>query len=483
MQYGSVTDTGSWDSLYGTYGAAMESNADVHGYRYRNEPLPDTSCTGFDLTHYTELMTAPGTFYAQVDKQIGNCQSWLMSQTRFGGWWHKGVTVTPTAPGVFDQIWYRALDAYEHTGDSYFEWWDHQVSAAFDLYGWSPPLFAAGNSTDAVGNWTPMEGLDSSPRPDERIAAVGWEGASQGPCVFYRPSWHAGRIMYQCRWGDTWFQQSPFNDPAIDPAASEPAAAYRYEGGKIYAYVLWRGTDNRIHYRRFDLDDFEIGPPADLGPSHLTAGPVAAAGTWETPFVDRLVVVYHPLAQPTWLFATHLGSADPAMDLGASFDSDAPPAMAAYPYPGRVYVMRPDPSPSRRLAYRSYSVSGGWTPKRDLTALYAGDEGIDENVVRTDRGVALGQYGRSDDRLRMTFVTLPSGGARELWYATFSETAPGTLGRERYRAVPLAAVTAFTSSAAGGLVEDKSGHPLWHFWGQGAIAGSPELHHWRTHSD
>lgn len=483
LQFGTHPDDGTDESLYGTYGASLESLADVHGHRYVDNPLP-SACTGTDLTHYTELWTASGTFYAQTNKGIGNCQAWLMAQESFGSWWHKGVTTTPTAPDVFDQIWYRALDVYEQSGDGYFEWWDHLVSAAFDLYDWSPPMFAAGSSTDAVGNWTTFQSIGGEPRADERVAAVSWDGAPSGPCVFYRPRWDASRIMWQCYTGNIWFQPQPFNDPAVDPAASEPTAAYRYESGKIYAYVLWRGTDDRIHYRRFDLDGFVIGSPADLGPSHLSAGPVAAAGTWETAFVDRLVVVYHPLAHPTWLYATHLGSTSAPTDLGGSFDSDAPPAMAAYPYPGRVYVVRPDFSPSRRLGYRSYSVSGGWTVKRDLTALYAGDPGIDESVVRTDRGVALGEYGRSDPRLRMTFVTLPaSGGARELWYATLEERVVGELERQRYRAVPLAAVTPFTSSQAGGLAEDRWGFPLWHFWAQGPVAGKPELGHARTHSD
>ncbi|HVH99006.1 MAG TPA: hypothetical protein VM869_09860 [Enhygromyxa sp.] len=487
LQYGSWIDDGSFDSMYGTAGAAMESNADWHSYRYLDDPIY-SACTSSDLTHYTHLWTSPGTFFAQVNKYIGNCQGWLMSQALFGNWWHRGVTTTPIAPADFDKVWYRALDVYHHTSDDYFTWWDSLGAAAFDVFGWSAALDAAVDSTDAVGRWTAPDELMADLRPDERYASLSWAGASHGPCLFYRPTWDSTRIMYQCRWnGTTWFQTTPLNDPAVDPAASEPATAYRYESGKIYGYVLWRGTDDRIHYRRFDLDTLTKGPPGDLGPGHLTSGPVAAASVWETAFVDRLVIVYHPKDHPTWFYWTYLGSPSAGVDMGPSFDTDAPPAMAAYPYPGRAYFVRPNfagGTTSRRLRYASYTFTGGWTAATDLTALYDADTHMLPGVVRTDRGVSLAAYGASDERLRMSFVTLPlTSGDRELWLATLRESTVGVLGREDYRAVPLESLTPYTSQSAGALAPDPMGAPLWHFWGRGTVVNQPRLHESRMHSD
>jgi hypothetical protein len=102
------------------------------------------------------------------------------------------------------------------------------------------------------------------------------------------------------------------------------------------------------------------------------------------------------------------------------------------------------------------------------------------NVVRSDRGVALATYNRdpAGQRLRMLFVTMgtETGGVRELWMGTYRETAPGVLGREAYRAVPLATVNASSSQSAGGLAAGVNGFPLWHMWGQGSPTRT--LHDW-----
>jgi hypothetical protein len=82
----------------------------------------------------------------------------------------------------------------------------------------------------------------------------------------------------------------------------------------------------------------------------------------------------------------------------------------------------------------------------------------------------------------MTFVTTgdETSGRPELWYATFRESAPGVLGTDGYRAVPLAPTTTVAQSA-GGLVADPFG-ALQHFWPQGPPSIG-KLFEWRTFSE
>lgn len=435
----------------------------------------------------------------QGNKHIGDCHGWLMMRSG-SPTVHYGVTVSPTTAASYDQVTYRALDVYFTGGDDYFDWWNQMIVSASDLYGlWSDPHKTALAARDAIGGWTGLQTLPvgvTGVHTNDRFAAVGWDGAPRGPCVFYRYSGSTTQIYYSCRDTSGWSSAAPFNDVGVDPAASEPTAAYRYESGH-FIYVLWRGTDDRIHYRLFDPQTLTIGPSLDLGGSanRLTSGPVAAASIFESASTDRLVIVYHPKSQPTWYFATHLGSST-VTDLGPAVDATSDPTLVAFPYfewttgTNRIYFVRPDATWSAtpgHLRHLSYSLAGGWssTPQ-SLTDQFSGEPGMLANVVRTDRGVALAEYNRSTGttRLRMAFVTTgdETGGQRELWYATFRQSTPGTLERAPgYRAVPLAPVGSGTHQSAGGLALGTERSPLYHFWGDSGPVG--KLASWQTFSD
>ncbi len=475
LQFGTRTDDGV--SFHGQGKDAMEHNADVHGFRMRGLGLgPGYDCGGTDLFHYTRFWSA-GT--SQANKYIGNCHGWLMHQPS-GGTTHYGVSVIPQSPAVYDQTWFAALGHFS-TSDGYFDWWNDVVQAASDVYGYTSPYFTALEARDAIGGWTDHRSVSTGVQPEDRYAAASVQGNANTPCVFYRYSGTTSTIAYSCRDGAGWGPYANFNDPSIDPAASEPTATYRYASGSTLIYVAWAGTDDRIHYRTLDPTTGTVGAPQDLGTNHLTRGAVAIAPVYETGVLDRVVVVYHPLAHPTWFYSTYIGSTSAAVDMGAAFDSDADPALTPFPYYSRLYFVRPDSMTGAtpgRLRYSSYTLAGGWEPAVDLTALYEADPHIDSAEVRSDRGVALTAYGRTSDRLRMTWVTPSSA---EIWYATLSESSPGVLERDGYRAVPLSS-TEGAARSAGGLVAGPSGSPMFHFTGQGSST-APKLFEWRTHSD
>jgi hypothetical protein len=468
----------------------MEHNADVNGHRYQGLTLgAGYDCaSGTDLKHYSHWWSNPDD--VQANKFIGNCQGWLMMQPG-APTTHYGVNVTSMGAAAYDQVWYRALDLYFHTSHDYFDWWNALVSATFDLYGFGAAYNTAVAARDAAGGFTNFNVPSGATAiaPNDRAAAVGWPGGTNTPCVFYRATDTSTQIVYRCLSGGAWTAGASFNNVGVDPAASEPSVTYRYESGTIYAYVFWRAaTTNRIRYRRFNPATFAIGPASDLGPSHLTSGPVAVASVLETAAIDRVVVVYHPVATPNYFYWTYLGSTTPGVDMGPAFDSDAPPALSPYPYPNRIYFVRPNfagGATSRHLQYASYTLGGGWTAPTSLTALFSGDAHLHPEVVRSARGVSLAQYNRTPgvNRLRASFVTMGdgTGGNPELWLATLRETAPGVLGRENYRAVPLAP-TAGASQSAGGLAVGSAGYPLYHFWGQGS-ATAPKLAIWSMASD
>lgn len=478
LQYGAYTDDGS--SFYGQGRAAMEHNADVHGHRYRGFSLgTGYDCTGTDLFHYTRFRSANA---VQANKHIGNCHGWLMHKAG-GATTHYGVTVIPESPSVYDQTWYAALNDHFATSHSYFDWWNDIVAGAADVYGFTSPYFTALEARDAIGGWTDFQPVSTGVQPEDRYAAVTIDGDPTTPCVFYRFSTgsQTSRIGYSCRDGAGWTVYADFNDASIDPAASEPAATYRYENGEVVIYVAWAGTDDRIHYRTFEPGTNTIGPPQDMGANHETAGAVAIAPVFESGPEDRIVVVYHPLTHPTWFYSTHIGSTSAGVDMGPQLDSDADPALTPFPYYTRAYFVRPDSMSSAtpgRIRYSSYTMAGGWEVATDLTASFETDTYIAAGAVTSDRGVSLTAYGRTSDRLRMTWVTPTSA---ELWYATLSESSPGVLERDGYRAVPLAP-TAGAARSAGGLATGSSGYPMFHFSGQGSST-APKLYEWRTYSD
>lgn len=487
LQFGAYTSDSL--SFHAQGVAAMEHNADVNGHRYQGLSLgAGYDCSHPDLTHYSHSWSNPDD--GQANKFIGNCQGWLMMQPGAAAT-HHGVTVSSMGTAAYDQVWYRALDVYFHTSHDYFDWWNDLISATFDLYGFGARYDTAVNARDAAGGFTNFTSPSGSTvvAPNDRYAAVGWQGAANGPCVFYRPNDTSTQIVWRCLSGGSWTLGANFNDTAVDPAASEPSVTYRYESGVTYAYVFWRGaTTNRIRYRRFDVATFAIGAASDLGPNHLTGSALAVASVYESAPLDRVVVVYHPLAFPNYFYWTYLGSPSPGVDMGAAFDSDAPPALSPYPYPNRIYFVRPNfatGTAPRHLQYASYTLAGGWTAPTSLTALFSGDAHLHPDVVRSGRGVALAEYNRSAGarRLRASFVTLGdgTGGNPELWMATLRETAPGVLGREDYRAVPLAPTSA-SSQSAGGLAVGNAGYPLHHFWGQGSST-APKLAIWSMASD
>ena len=484
LQYG-LAGVGSGSDFWSQGRDILEHNADVQGYRYRGATPPATSCGYLAPDHYTDFWTqSPG----QINKAIGNCHYWLATQTTAPSYTHYGVSVQPTSLGAYDQTWYRALYAYHDWTDTYFDFFRQMSTAAWDLYGFGSEYYTMRAAGDAVGGRTAFEYVAPDIAREERPAAVGWNGAPRGPCVFWRRTAASTGIEWRCYQPSGWVGSGTLNDPSVDPAASEPAATFRYENGVTYVYVFWRGSDDRIHYRRLDVSTLTIGPPMDLGPSHLTSDSPAVAPIFETGSLDRLMVVYHPLpaSQSTWFFATHVGSTAAPVDLGPAFDSDAPPSLVGYPYFDRVYFVRPDlgsAATPRHLRYASYTLAAGWSSPaaNDLTAAFNANSEILHDAVRTNGGVALAPWRRSSGvpKLRMSFVTLTD----ELWYATLEESTAGTLiPAPDYNAIPLASVTASSSAAAGALAESTNGQTLWHLWGQ-AGGGIPDLHQWRTFSD
>lgn len=478
LQYGVYTNDGA--SFYRQGRDAREHNADVHAFRYRDLRLgAGYDCSIAELSHYTRFLSANT---VQANKYIGSCHGWLMHKAG-GATTYYGVTVTPQSPSVYDQTWFAALDDHFATSHSYFDWWNDIVAGAADVYGFTSPYFTALEARDAIGGWTDFRPVSTGVQPEDRYAAVTIDGDPNTPCVFYRfkDGSLTSRIGYSCRDGAGWTAYADFNDASIDPAASEPAATYRYENGEVVIYVAWAGTDDRIHYRTFEPGTNTIGAPQDMGANHETAGAVAIAPVFESGPEDRIVVVYHPLAHPTWFYSTHIGSTSAGVDMGPLLDSDADPALTPFPYYSRAYFVRPDSMSSAtpgRIRYSSYTMAGGWEVATDLTASFETDTFIAAGAVTSDRGVALTAYGRTSDRLRMTWVTPTSA---ELWYATLSESSPGVLERDGYRAVPLAP-TAGAARSAGGLATGSSGSPMFHFSGQGS-ATEPKLYEWRTYSD
>lgn len=478
LQYGTHTYDGT--SFYGQGSDAMEHNADVHGHRYRGLRLGiGYDCSGTDLFHYTRFWSANT---GQANKYIGNCHGWLMHKPG-GSSTHYGVTVTPQSASVYDQTWFAALDDHFATSHSYFDWWNDIVAGAADVYGFTSPYFTALQARDAIGGWTDFQSVSTGVQPEDRYAAVTIDGDANTPCVFYRfkDGSLTSQIGYSCRDGAGWTAYADFNNVSIDPATSEPAATYRYENGEVVIYVAWAGTDDRIHYRTFEPSTNTIGAPQDMGANHETAGAVAIAPVFESGPEDRIVVVYHPLAHPTWFYSTHIGSTSAGVDMGPLLDSDADPALTPFPYYTRAYFVRPDSMSSAtpgRIRYSSFTMAGGWEAPTDLTASFETDINIAAGAVTSDRGVALTAYGRTSDRLRMTWVTPTSA---ELWYATLSESSPGVLERDGYRAVPLAP-TAGAARSAGGLATGSGGSPMFHFSGQGS-SSAPKLYEWRTYSD
>lgn len=348
--FGGYTDAG----FHGQGTDAAEHNADAHGFRYAGNGFPaGYRCDVTGLTHYTQFHSWNA---IQENKFIGDCHGWLMTQNTGSPITHYGVSVTPMSLSTYDQVWYRNLDVYHATNDDYFDWWNDMATAAYDLYGFGAAYDTALAAARAIGSWTGFAFVSQGVPPAERYAVVGWPLSGNVPCVFFRYSGYPQIIRSQCWNGTAWSPSTWVNDPAVDPAASEPAATFRYESGTIYIYVLWRGTDDRIRYRRINPATWTIGPAQSFGATMLTAGVPAAAPIYESPTLDRLVVVYHPLATPTTFSWTYLGAAS-AWPLGASFNSDAAPALAPYPYYSRIYFVRPNLAgggASRNLQYASY---------------------------------------------------------------------------------------------------------------------------------
>jgi len=499
-----------------------EGNADVQGYRYRGLTLGAPECptppclpngyrcdgpdpvvgSPYHLDHYTDFRSANA---GQSNKFIADCHDWLLSNDTGSPITQYGVTVSPVSQATFDQIWFRTLDLYFATDEDLFDWWNDTIQSAYDLCpGYCSSYFSARDARDALGGWTGATTLPvgtTGLRPSDRIASATIPGGSRGPCIFYRYSGSTTAIYWSCYTPTGWTSAQLFNDTAVDPAGSEPAAAFRYEPpGKYYIYVAWRGTDSLVHYRRFDVDTFTRGPASVFDAFHRTNSAVAVASVWETAAIDRLLVVYHPQANPTYFYSTFLGGGSFYQDLLGPMDSQYDPALAAYPYPEGIYFVRPNSvggTAPNHLRYRSYTMAGGGTwnvpAADDLTALHNTDSFMPTDAVRTDRGVALAEYNRSlitnypHSRLRMTFTTMGDGtdGVRELWYATLreSETTPGTLERRGYRAVPLMTVTSNTSQGAGGLAPGVNGQQLFHFWGHTGVAGTPKISDWLVYGD
>jgi hypothetical protein len=244
-----------------------------------------------------------------------------------------------------------------------------------------------------------------------------------------------------------------------------------------------------------DVDSFAISGPADLGASRLTSAVPAAAPIYQSPSVDRLVIVYRGIGtHGNEFFWTYLG--DPSgteRAMGPLFNSDLPPSLVAYPYFDRVYFLRGNfggGTDSRHILYASYTIASGWTKPFDLTRMYDADGGVFTGIVRTFMGLSLAEYAlQGPNRLNFTFVTA-GGNPLELWHGSLIDgsldddpaTTPGQLvigtGPGAYRAVPLIALGPSSSAAAGGLAAGTNGGVLWHFW-----MVSSTLSEWRKHSN
>jgi hypothetical protein len=497
LWHGTADPTGTGPgSFWHQSGSVNEHLADVNGWRYRgSELLHPYDCDEADSRHYTQLMTLDP---SQLNKFIGNCNGWLMHQHQVdqdpgtGGYQytHYGVTVTSTIARWYDNTWYKALSTYMDPSFDYFDWWQFQVQAAYDLYGFGSPYYAALYARDAIGSWTAFSKIASvNVRSGDRIGAASWVGASKGPCIFYRRPSSTAQIYYACYWPPNppapWIT-GLFNNVSVDPAASEPYATYGYFWYKDVIWVFWRGTDNRIRFRLLDVDTMTISDPYDLGSQMLTSSVPAAAPIQQPDGYDRIVVVFHPLSHPTYFYWTYIGDPDPdGADMGAAFDSDVPPSLVSYPHPNRIYFLRANfntGSYPRHILYASYTVSGGWTTPSNtttnLTALYNADGHVLTDIVRTDKGLALAEYSRSGaKRLNFFFVTYRS--PQELWHGSLAESSPGVLSTGGYRAVPQDALGGSTSQAAGGLAPSTGGTMLWHFW----MPSSSFLSFWRKYSN
>ena len=490
LQFGTELDNGLgfWSQGYQN----DESNADFHSFAYAGLPLgglPPASegyrCGLAQLNHYTDYNTAN---VGQQNKFISTCNAWLISQNTGAPITHYGVTVpalpAATAQATYEQIAYRTLDVYWQTTGTMSTWWNQELSSAYDLHGFTAPYYTTQAAGDAIGRWTGLGGVGSSVALADRFASVSFPGSTRSPCVFYRPTAGGNQIVYQCYNAGYWTAATNFNNVAVDPTTTEPAVSMRYELGSNVAYVFWVGTGSRIYYRRFDPATFTIGASANFGASVLAQGALAAAPVYESGSYDRVVVVvYHPSTSSTSYSWTYLGSAT-GTAMGATYNSDTPPALVGYPYYDRIYFLRGDAAASatpRHIKYASYVLSGGWSTMQDITPLWASDTFVVPNVVRTDRGVSLASYGRTQQRLRMSYVTMGdgTGGARQLWYVTLREnpSMPGTLQTDAYRPVPMAALGASTPSSSGGLGVMGAGYPLVHFW------ATPKIYEWRTFSD
>jgi hypothetical protein len=491
--YAGITDAG----FHGQGVDVMEHLADTHGFHYQGiGPGPSYRCDVPSRLHYSQFASADA---GQSNKFIGNCYGYLLSSEGLSTT-HYGVSVPGVGRTVWEELWYTALPRLR-SSVSLFDYWNLVIQIALEKYGYTAPYKAALAARNAIGGWTDFGSVASGVPPSDRTSGVSWPNmhteTGAGPCVAFRPSWSLRTVQLSCLRAGAWSAALSINDDAVDPAASEPVATYRWESGRTFVYVFFRGLDSRVHYRRIDLaatPSPTIGPARDLGAAHLTARAPAVAPVWASTSgsADQLLVVYQPAARPTELRFTTLTSdatIAPPIDLGRAFDTDVAPTLVAYPYFGRAYLFRSDRAVAatpHRLRYASFTVGTGWSGLTDLTGQFNVpadySRGMPLDVVRSDRPLAAAVHGVTTPRLRLLYVALPTAdGRRELWYATLRETTPGVLAREAYRAVPLRAITPFSSSSVGGLAPAPWGDSLYHFWGQGGT--TPKLFEARVYGD
>jgi len=502
-ELGHALQFGTWGAPAGSLGfwrqgrTAREHNADVHGYRYRNLPLGALhDCSSPYWRHYSLFNTLNGLPLEDVNKYIADCHGALSAHAGIGSVAHYGVTVAPMTFAEYDQVWLTAIDLFGNTGGDFFEWWSDLEYAAYLHSGYGAAYHTALHASDAIGSFGPLVMVNGTFATAESPALVSWVGGTWGPCAFFRTTLASTLIQYSCfnTAAGGWSAPVAVND-GTDPAYSAPAASLRYESGVQYIYVLWQGMGNRIRYRRIDRTvwPLAVGAAQVLPPVHVTSGPVAAAPILETGPLDRLVVLYHPTTFPSYLYSTYIGSTSTYTDLGPDYDSLITPAVAAFPYPSRIYVVRPDdPSSSTPGTMRSgsYTLAGGWqaTPS-DLSILFGFEPTMVANVVRSAAPVALTQYNLTSgvNRLRMAYLTRPAEtGAAEIWYVALEENpSTGVLRRTYgsgglpYNAVPLdpAGSIGTPGALAVGLGNTRS---LVHVR---AVAGIGGLHEWRMNSD
>ena len=498
LQYG-LWGEGSGSAGFWAQGAtAREHNADVHGYRYRNLPLgPLHDCSSPYWQHYSLFNTVNGLPLQEVNKYIADCHGALTAHAGSGSVTHYGVTAAPMTFAQYDAIWFTAIDLFGSGGGDLFEWWADLEFAAYLHSGYGAAYHTALHASDAIGSFGPLVPINGTFATAESPALVSWSGGTRGPCAFFRTTLASTLIQYSCF--DTaaggWSAPVAVNNATTDPAYSAPAASLRYESGTQYIYVLWRGAGNRIRYRRLDRTVWPLGIGAAqaLSATYLTLGPVAAAPILETGPLDRLVVVYHPVGASDYFYSTYLGSTSLPTDLGPSYDSTVAPALAAFPYPSRIYLVRPDDPLSATpgtMRAGSYSLAGGWQPtSSNVSNLFAFEPTMLSNVVRSAAPVALTQYNLTPgvNRLRMAYLTRPAEtGAPEVWYVALEENAStGVLRRAYgpgglpYNAVPLdpAGSIGTPGALAVGLGNTRS---LVHVR---AVAGIAGLHEWRMNSD